>query len=190
MQCAALILKASASDRPHALAAEPVELVAVGVAERDGHRQSISGIVRLGDRRQMQQDAGHLLHLFLHGLAVAGDGLFHLHGGVLVDGQARLRRRQQDDAARLGHADDGGLVVLIEQLFDGQHLRLRARDDLLDAGVHLVQAALKGYARVGAYGTKVHRRKPVAHIIHHAPAHDGVAGVDAQNSHSAIPFLL
>ena len=73
----------------------------------------------------MQQNAGHLLHLLFHGFAVAGDGLLDLHRGVLVDGQARLRRRQQDDAARLGHADDGGLVVLVEQLFDGQHLRLR-----------------------------------------------------------------
>ena len=160
------------------------------MAERNGHGQSVGGVVGLGHSRQAQQHAGHLLHLLFDRLAVPGDRLLDLHGGVLVDGQPRLRRRQQDHPAGLGHADDGGLVVLIEQLFDGQHLRLRPRDDLPDAGVHLVQAALKGHARVGAYGTKVHRRKPVAHIIHHAPAHDGVAGVDAQNSHSAIPFLL
>mgnify|MGYP006939866045 CR=1 FL=1 len=63
-------------------------------------------------------------------------------------------------------------------------------EELAFGCAYLGQAALKGYARVGAYGTKIHRRKPVAHIIHHAPAHDGVARVDAQYSHSAIPFLL
>ena len=35
---------------------------------------------------------------------------------------AGLRRRQQNDPPRLGHADDGGLVVLIEQLLSLIHI--------------------------------------------------------------------
>ena len=175
------------SDRPGHTADEAVELVAVGVAEGDGHGQRIGGVVGLWDGGQVQQHPGHLLHLFFHGLAVAGDSLLDLHGGVLVDGQARLRRRQQDDAARLGYADDGGLVVLVEQLFDSQRLGPGALDDLFDARVHLVQTPLERYARVGAHRAIIHRREPVARIIHHAPAHDGIAGVDAQNSHAVIP---
>ena len=135
----------------------------------------------------MQQHAGHFLHLLFHCLAVAGDCLLDLHGGVLVDGQARLRRCQQNDPPRLGHADHGGLVVLVEQLFDGQHLRPGALDHLFDTGVHLIQTPLERHACIGAHRTEIHRRKPVAPVIHHAPAHDGVAGVDAQNSHAAIP---
>ena len=136
----------------------------------------------------MQQYPGHLLHLLFHGLAVAGDRLLDLHGGVLVDGQPRLRCRQQNDPARFGYADDGGLVVLVEQLFDGKHLGLCALDDLLDAGIHLVQPPLKRHACVRAHRAEIHRRKAVARILHHAPAHDGVTGVDAQNSHAAFPF--
>ena len=78
----------------------------------------------LGTAGRCSRMPGHLLHLLFHGLAVAGNGLLHLHGGVLVDGDARLRRRQQDDPAGLGHADHRGLVVLVEQLFDGKHLGL------------------------------------------------------------------
>ena len=168
----------------------PVELAAVGVAEGDGHRQRVGGVVGLRDGGQMQQDAGHLLHLLFHGFAVAGDGLLDLHRGVLVDWQTRLRRRQQNDAARLGHADDGGLVVLVEQLFNRQHLRLRPLDDLFDARIHLVQPPLERHAGVGTHRAKIHRCKAVSRVIHHAPSHDGVARVDAQYSHSAIPFLL
>ena len=138
----------------------------------------------------MQQNAGHLLHLLFHGLAVAGDGLLDLHGGVLVDGKPRLRRRQQDDAARLGHADDGGLVVLVEQLFDGQRLWPCPLDDLPDACIHLIQPPLERHTGVRAHRAEIHRCKAVSRIVHHAPAHDRVARVDAQYSHSAIPFLL
>ena len=66
--------------------------------------------------------------------------------------------------------------MLVEQLFDGQHLGLCAFDDLFDAGIHLVQPPLKRYARVRAHRAEIHRRKAVARILHHAPAHDGVTG--------------
>ena len=87
-------------------------------------------------------------------------------------------------------ADDRGLVVLVEQLFDGQHLGLRPLNDLFDARVHLVQPPLKRHTRVGAHRAKIHRSKAVSRVIQNAPAHDGVARVDAQYSHPAIPFLL
>ena len=102
----------------------------------------------------------------------------------------RLRCRQQDDPAGLGHADHSGLVVLVEQLFDGKHLRLCPLDDLPDAGIDLVQPLLKRHPGIGAHGPEIHRCKPVARIVQNAPAHNGVTRVDAQNSHSAIPFLL
>ena len=178
------------SDGADALTAEPVELVAVGVAEGDGHGQCIGGVVRFGDSGQMQQDAGHLLHLLLDRFAVARDGLFHLHGRVLVDGDARLCRRQQDDTARFRHADDRRLVVLVEQLLDGKHLRPGPLDDLFHAGVHLVEPPLERDPCIGADRSEIHRREPVPRIVQNAPSYDGIPRVDAQNSHSAIPFLL
>ena len=71
-----------------------------------------------------------------------------------------------------------------------QHLRLRPLDDVLDARIHLVQPPLERHAGVGTHRAKIHRCKAVSRVIHHAPSHDGVARVDAQYSHSAIPFLL
>ena len=71
------------SDRPGHTADKAVELVAVGVAEGDGHCQRIGGIVRLWHGGQMQQHAGHLLHLLFHGLAVI---LLALGVSLLGDG--------------------------------------------------------------------------------------------------------
>ena len=68
----------------------------------------------------MQQHPGHLLHLFFDRFAVPGDRQFHWHRGVFVDGQPRLCSCQQDDPPGLGYADNGRLVVLVEQLLNGQ----------------------------------------------------------------------
>ena len=87
--------------------------------------RGVGGIVGLGDGLEVQHYAGHLLNLLLHGLAVAGDGLRGLHGCVFVDRHAALRRSQHNDAAGLGHADDGGLVVLVVQLFRWRGPRAR-----------------------------------------------------------------
>ena len=148
------------------------------MAMRDRHAQCVGGIVRFGDSLKVQHHAGHFLDLLFHGLAVARDGLLDLHGGVLVDRHAALRCRQQNDAARFGHADDGGLVVLVVQFFDGECLGLVAFADVQYAVVDLDQALLKRGVFLGDNSPVAHRCKPVAHIFHNAPAHDRVAGVD------------
>ena len=146
---------------------------------RDGHGQCIGGIVRLGHRGQMQHQAHHFHHLFFHGLAIAGERLLHLHGGVFINRHPALRRRQQDHTTRLGHADHRGLVVLIIQLLNGQCLGLIGFAHLLDALVHLHKALLKRNARLRAYCAEIHRLKTNALLLDHAPAHNGIAGVDA-----------
>ena len=140
----------------------------------------------LGTAGQVQKDAGHLLDLLFHRLAVAGHRLLDLHGGVLAHLHTGLGRRQQNHAAGLGHTDDGGLVVLVIQLFNGQRLRLVAVQDVGHAVVDLHQPLLKRGVFVGADGAVGRRREPVARVIQNPPAHNGIAGVDAQYPHLSL----
>ena len=151
------------------------------------HAEGVGGIVGLGDGLEVQHYAGHLLNLLLHGLAVAGDGLLDLHGCVFVDRHAALRRGQQNDAAGLGHADDGGLVVLVVQLFDGEGLGLVALADVEYALINFNEALFKGRVLLGDDRPVADGCKAVADVLHNAPAHNGIPRVDAQNAHSPIP---
>ena len=153
------------------------------MAVGNGHAQRIGGIVRLGDALQMQHHAGHLLNLLFYGLAVAGDGLLDLHRCVFVDRHAALGRGEQNDAARLGHADDGGLVVLVVQLLDGEGLGLIALADIQHALVYFNQALLKRGVLLGDDSPVADGCKAVADVFDNTPAHNGVARVDAQNTH-------
>ena len=157
------------------------------MAVRDRHAEGVGGVVRLGDSFEVQHHAGHFLNLLFHGLAVAGDGLLDLHGGVFIDRHAALRGRQQNDAARLGHADDGGLVVLIVQLFDGEGFGLVALADVKHTLVNFDEALFKRCVLLGDDRPVPNGREAVADVLHHAPANNRITGVDAQYAHSPIP---
>ena len=165
----------------------PHQPAAAAMAVGNRHAEGVGGIVGLGDGLEVQHYAGHLLNLLLHGLAVAGDGLLDLHGCVFVDRHAALRRGQQNDAAGLGHANDGGLVVLVVQLFDGEGLGLVTLADVEYALINFNEALFKGRVLLGDDRPVADGCKAVADVLHNTPAHNGIPRVDAQNAHSPIP---
>ena len=112
-------------------------------------------------------------------------GYTDLHPGI--DWLAALRGSQQNHPAGFRHADDGRLVMLVVQLFNGECFRLIAGTDILDAVINFNQALFKRRVLIGTHCAVSDGRKTVACIFHNAPAHDRIAGVDAQNPHS-IPF--
>jgi len=73
----------------------------------DRNRQRVGGIIGLGDFGQAEQDAHHILNLFLVGGTISRHGLFDFVGGVLEDFHACLLLREQCHAARLSHQDGG-----------------------------------------------------------------------------------
>ena len=148
---------------------------------RYGHGQGVRCIVRLGDGLQVQHDAGHFLDLLFYRLAIPGHSLLDLHGGVLINWYAALRGSQQNHPAGFRHADDGRLVMLVVQLFNGECFRLIAGTDILDAVLNFNQALFKRRVLIGTHCAVSDGRKTVACIFHNAPAHDRIAGVDAQN---------
>ena len=163
---------------PQAIA--PPTARAVGVA--DGQRQRVGRIVRLGYRRQAQQDAGHLHHLLFFRLAVAHHRLLDLHGRVFAHLHPALGACQQDDAPGLRHIDAGGLVVGEVQLFNRQDIRVVSLQD----GVHVLidhpQPLGKIHPRRGRDRAVAFDGKPAVPIVQHAPAHNRVARVDPQNN--------
>ena len=163
------------------------QAAAAAMAMGDGHTQGVGGVVGLGYGLQVQHHAGHFLDLLFYGLAVAGDGLLDLHGRVFIDRHTALGRRQQDDPACLGHADDGGLVVLVVKLLDGESFGLVAFADVQHTLVDLDQALLKGGVFLGNDRPVAHRREPVAHIFHNAPAYNCVAGIDTKDPQVSTP---
>lgn len=118
---------------------------------RYGHGQGVRCIVRLGDGLQVQHDAGHFLDLLFYRLAIPGHSLLDLHGGVLINWYAALRGSQQNHPAGFRHADDGRLVMLVVQLFNGECFRLIAGTDILDAVINFNQALFKRRVLIGTH---------------------------------------
>src|SRR6266700_6126123 len=82
----------------------------MGMAHRDRERVGRIFRLRIGLR---QQHADHHADLRLLAVAGADDGLFHQIRGVFGDRQARDRRHQHGDAARLAElARRGGVRVV------------------------------------------------------------------------------
>ena len=82
-------------------------------------------IVGHGHLQEIQNPAGHVLHLMLGGVAVAHHRLLDLHGLLGIDGQPRLPDGQQDHPPALGDADAGGDILTEKQFFDGHGIGLR-----------------------------------------------------------------
>ena len=66
-----------------------------------GQRQRVGGVVGFRHLFQVQQDAGHLLHLLFYRLTVAYDGLLYLQGRVLVYFDTTLCSRHYYNASCL-----------------------------------------------------------------------------------------
>ena len=97
----------------------------------DGDGQRVRRIVGPRHGIQLQQAPRHVHDLFFLGQTVAHHRLLYLHGRVLVDGDAHLLRRAEDDAAPVGHGDAGGDVLAEKQFLEGDLIRLELPDQLL-----------------------------------------------------------
>lgn len=98
---------------------------------------------------QLQQAPRHVHDLFFLGQTVAHHRLLYLHGRVLVDGDAHLLRRAEDDAAPVGHGDAGGDVLAEKQFLDGDLIRLELPDQLLQIVPDLHQPGCQRHTRPG-----------------------------------------
>jgi len=86
------------------------------MTNRDGQR--VRRVIRSGDILKPQQEAHHLLDLFLVCPAVSGDGLLYLERRIFADIQPCLGQRQEQDATRLSHDDGRARVCAEKELFD------------------------------------------------------------------------
>ena len=84
----------------------------------------ICRIVRLGHGLQIQQSAGHILHLMLGGVAVAHDSLLDLHGLILMYGDSGLTDSKEDHPPGLSDPNTGGNILTEKQLFNGYRMTL------------------------------------------------------------------
>ena len=66
----------------------------------DSYRQRIGGIIGVGDFRQSQLKAYHLLYLLLAAGAIVGDPLLDLRGGVLKGRDAFFRGGEEGYSLR------------------------------------------------------------------------------------------
>ena len=141
--------------------------------------QRIRRIVGLRDLFEPQQPPGHLHHLGLVRLAEAGDGAFHLHGGVFIGGYPVLLQRQHGDPPCLRHVDGGGLVALEIQLLDRCRLRMIPLQQHRHIVVDDLQPPVEGDPRLRGDRTEIQRQIPSPLKADDPPAHDGIAGVNA-----------
>ena len=100
--------------------------MAVGMA--DGDRQGIGGIF-LGDFRQVEQNAHHLLDLGFFRPAIADHGIFYLQGRIFENRQSGIDSGEQGRPAGMSELEGGKGIFGDEDLFDGNRLRRIADDD-------------------------------------------------------------
>ena len=119
------------------------------VEERQGQRERVGDVVRLGPAAKAEQLRDHRAYLLLARAPRADERAFHAGVTERVDGYARLRARQAQDAACVAHQQRGTRIrVRRVQFFDHDDRGLRLCDDLADAFVQLAQASLEGRAHV------------------------------------------
>ncbi len=92
----------------------------MGVA--DGNSQRVRRVIRLRDSVQMQQDTGHLLHLFFHRLPISHYRRLNLQRRIFKDLYPLQPRCQEDHASGLRHVDGRFLVVVKVQPFHRHRL--------------------------------------------------------------------
>ena len=108
-----------------------------------GNCNCISGVVGFWGGVQVEDALGHVLDLMLGSVAVADDGLLHLHGLVLVDGHIRLPQRQQDHTPALGNTNTGSHILTEKQFLNGHRIRLRLLQQLAHVVVNNFQTGRK-----------------------------------------------
>lgn len=148
-----------------------------GVELADGETEGVGGIVGPGNLVEVQQDLDHFLHLFLVGLAIAGDGGLGLGRTELPYDQPRLYRRQREYTPRLGHGNAVGHVLLEEQPLDSHGIRPVQFDKRGRCVVNSPQSLGEVLSRRGRNGAMGDVAQAAPAALYHAVAGGGGAGV-------------
>ena len=138
----------------------------------------------------MEQFLHHIGHLVLVRTPGAGDGLFHLDGRIAVDRQARIGRRQQDDAPGLSHRNGRGHVPVEEQLFHAHEIRFVFRDERRQFLIDLLQPQLRQHILVRKDRPVMDGNQPAPFQAHQSVAADCRTRVDSQCQHVQFPSLM
>ena len=150
------------------------------VGQCDGQR--VGGVGRFWPADEPQLPLHGHLHLFLAGVAIAGERALHAVGQVVVHGEARLRGGKADHAAGMPHQDGRlGELRVHEDLFDRQGSGPKRLQHLADTGVDLRQPGLEQFAP-RPDGACLEQSQAAARPFHHAIAGDVQAGVEADDA--------
>ena len=150
----------------------------------DRHRQRIGDVVRRRGVVEAEQQLHHLLDLRLLGAAVADHRALDFGRRVLDDRQARLRRRQQRDAARVPQLERAADVARVEDDLDRDAVRLALGEQRDQAGVNVLQSF--GKSSGGGRGERAAEDKVVAAAgsLHAAVTRTFGAGIDPEDFHA------
>src|SRR5262249_33268672 len=144
----------------------------VDVADRD--RNGVGRVVRRRGGRQPEQRLHHLSHLRLLGAAEADDRAFDLRRRVLDDRDARRRRGEQRDAARVAEAQRAPDVLRVEDVLDGDAVRPVLGDEIgetrMDDEEAIGKQAARRSGRTTEGGEPVRPAAPPAPPVPRTPA--------------------
>lgn len=145
--------------------------------------QGVSGVSRARGLIQPQKPGDHGRHKCLVGAAVARDGRFDLRGRVHGDGNAAPGRCHHDNPGYLRHTHDSAEVRLGKNTFNGQNVRLKRIQPLVNRFRDDQQPGVKGeFMRAAHHPDPCEGGRAVGGHVHHADAAPGQAGVNAYDT--------
>ncbi len=151
----------------------------MGAAKRD--RKGVRGVASLAGPREGEQPRDHECDLLLVG--ASGAGHVQLDGG----GRERVHRKtglgagEEDDTANMAEDEGAASVRGMEEILDGQALRVEPRDESAHTGMDRVKAFRQREARRGSENAAFDQTVTVAVGRDRSPAGSQRAGVDAQD---------
>lgn len=161
--------------------AKLVEVSSVDLADSD--TEGVGGVVGSWDIVEVQEDANHLLYLFLRGLAVPNHGLLDFRGAEFANRAPRLGGSEGQDAACLGYGYSTRDVLREIQLLDAYGIGfefLEKPPGVIIKGLEATREMVirwRGNHAVGYVGEAVPRS------FYHAVTGGSCAGVEAENPH-------
>jgi hypothetical protein len=162
-----------------------IRLSKMDMADGDGQ-----GVGRIGWRqfRKFQDGPDHPLDLSLFRTAVTHDGLFDLQGTVFVNRHAAIRPGQDRHPPDMTLFDQTPDVLPVEDILDGQRLRRRMAEHLLNSAADGLKARRERGASDGLDLAMQDATETVCVLLHNAIPRHVTARIDAQYPERACPL--
>jgi hypothetical protein len=128
-----------------------------------------------------EQARHHELNLFLGRTTGADDGLLYLGGRELVDAETGLRAGEEHYAAGVSEDDGSADVARVEDILDGEHVRVVALNELDYSVEDVLQTYRQRVARAGANHSTFHEHGQArgVDLLDDAIAGSGSSGIDS-----------